>query len=356
MSQETVLVTGSNGYVGLHVVHQCLAEGWNVIGMVRSENAARRLKSIFPDAAASSRLSIALVSDITAQENYKPAFRVEDHTQVTAVINTASPLINNPQNVRTQVLDPAIRSGTALLEAVQRFGGGSVRRVVHTSSCGAVLDFTAGLAPRKVYTAEDWNPATYEQAAEGDAGMAYLASKALAERSLWTWISDHKSASFDFVSIVPSALVGPHYFGALEKEETLDLENLNASSQMMRAVISSTAPPTPYNEPAHLGIWSDVRTAAAALVAAVATPAAGGKRIICAQRCHWQLVRDTAREALPEMKDRIDIGTPGAAEEARNTTYDIDGTALTKVLGVEYESMENSLRDTFVQLVEAERK
>jgi NADPH-dependent methylglyoxal reductase len=40
VATETVLVTGANGYVALHVIHQCLAKGWFVVGTVRSEKAA----------------------------------------------------------------------------------------------------------------------------------------------------------------------------------------------------------------------------------------------------------------------------------------------------------------------------
>ncbi|KAK7424567.1 hypothetical protein QQZ08_008577 [Neonectria magnoliae] len=355
MTEQTVLVTGANGYVGLHVVNQCLTKGWDVVGVVRSEKAANRLRSIFPTATEASQLSVAFVTDISTPDHFKPAFNVEGHSQVTAVINTASPLINNPQDIRREVLNPAIQSATALLEAVQRFGP-SVQRVVHTSSCGAVLDPVAGLAPGKTYTAEDWNPVTYEGAVEGGPGLAYLGSKVLAERALWAWMADHEAATFDLVSIAPAGLIGPHYFGALDGKETLDLEHLNLSSQMLWVLISPTATRTSFSEPFHLGCWADVRDAAAAQVAAVATPAASGKRLLCAQRCHWQLVRDVSRRAMPELKDRIDVGTPGAFEAARDTTYDIDGSAFTKVLGLEYTPIETAVRDTYVQLVEAESK
>jgi nucleoside-diphosphate-sugar epimerase len=197
MEQETVLMTGANGYVGLHVTYQCLAKGWAVIGMVRSRGAEYRLQSIFPDAFSSSQLTISVVSDIIKPEQYEPAFQVEGK-QVTAVINTASPLINEPQDVRTQVLDPAIQSSTALLEAVLRLGGGSVRRVVHTSSCGAVLNVSLGLAPGKTYTPEDWNPTTYEEAAEGGPGLAYVGSKAVAEKAMWAWMKENEPSTFDF--------------------------------------------------------------------------------------------------------------------------------------------------------------
>ncbi|KAF7550952.1 hypothetical protein G7Z17_g5361 [Cylindrodendrum hubeiense] len=353
MSKQTVLVTGANGYVALHVIHQCLAKGWSVIGTVRSEKAANRVRSIFPDAVTISQLDIVMVADIVQPESFIPAFN--GRSTVTAVINTASPLINNPKDVRYDVLDPAIRSATAILEAVVKFGGEFVRRVVHTSSCAAVLNPALGDAPGKTYTPEDYNPTTYKAAATGGHALAYMGSKALSERAMWAWVDDHKPLPFDVVSVAPAGLFGPHYLGALESKETIDLLNLNLSSQMLWALAEPTATPTPFNS-YHLGCWADVRDAAAALVAAVATPTAGGQRFICANRCHWQLVRDAARRAVPELADRIDLGVPGSAEEARDTTYDIDGSKITEILGVQYTSLEESLGDSFAQLLEAERR
>jgi hypothetical protein len=41
-------------------------------------------------------------------------------------------------------------------------------------------------APKKVYTEEDWNPVTYEQALSGTQNTGYQASKKFAERAgMW---------------------------------------------------------------------------------------------------------------------------------------------------------------------------
>jgi NADPH-dependent methylglyoxal reductase len=140
-----------------------------------------------------------------------------------------------------------------------------------------------GDAPGKVYTPEDWNPTTYEEAAEGGDGLTYMGTKALSERAVWAWVDAHKSASFDVVTVAPAGLFGPHHLR--QGVDVLDLAHLNLSSQMLWVLASPTAAPTPFNS-YHLGCSADVRDAAAALVAAVATPEASGKRFICAQRCH----------------------------------------------------------------------
>ena len=61
----------------------------------------------------------------------------------------------------------------------------TVKRVVITSSCAAVVDFHANPAasPKKVYTENDWNPTTLEKALAGTPNNAYQASKKFAEKA-----------------------------------------------------------------------------------------------------------------------------------------------------------------------------
>lgn len=60
-----------------------------------------------------------------------------------------------------------------------------VKRVVITSSCAAIIDFSADpfKSPQKVYTEEDWNPVTWEGALAGSPNMGYQASKKFAEKA-----------------------------------------------------------------------------------------------------------------------------------------------------------------------------
>lgn len=56
------------------------------------------------------------------------------------------------------------------------------------------------------------------------------------------------------------------------------------------------------------------------------------------------------------MKERIGAGTPGAAETDREMTYDMDGSRVTDVLGINYTSLEKVMVDTFAQFLEAEKQ
>jgi NADPH-dependent methylglyoxal reductase len=351
MAQETVLVTGANGFIGLHVLHHCFKRHWNVIGTARSEKAASLLQSLFPEQTSSSQLKIAKIQGITQTEFYKPAFQ---GAGVTAVINTASPIVYNVSDVAKEILDPAISSATAILEAAASYGGESVRRVVHVSSGAAFIDPSQGKGPGKHYTTEDWNPTTYEQAVAGGAGLAYMASKALAERAMWKWKDEHPSTSFDLVSVAPAAVFGKQYLGALEGKQTVDLKNLNLSIKTIWAIASPEVAKTT-DTSFHMGGWVYVSDLAEALCKAVTTPEAGGLRIPCTQRCHWQLIRDSARRVLPELRERIDPGTPGLAEKEKELSYAMDGSRMTSVLGVGYTSLDVALKEVYEQLLEAEK-
>lgn len=338
---DTLLVTGANGFVALHVIKEAIAQGYKVVGTVRSVAAAEKIMNIFPDS--SSQLQIVEVHDITNANDFAMAF---EKFKIGAVINTASPLINNPKDVKADVLDPAIKSGVAILEASAKYAGPQLRRVIHVGSFASTLDLSLGLAPGKTYSPSDWNQLTYEEAANGGHTTGYIGSKALAEKRMWDWMRENTS-TFDMVSVDPAAIFGPHV-------GPVDLDHLNISTQMIWELVVPSPNPPPYNS-GHLGAWVDVRDVSAALLAAVKAPEAGGERFLVAQRCHWQLVKDEARRALPDLQNRIDAGKPGSWIAAQATTYNVDGTKAERILGVQYKSLGECLKDSYEQLLEAEK-
>src|SRR6478735_7269231 len=317
-----ILVTGASGFVAMHVIKLALELGYGVIGTIRSERAAESVRRVFPESLA--RLLLFKVSDISKPESFKPAFTA---SPVRAVINLASPLVNNPKDVKSEVLDPAIQSGTSILTAALQYGGISMERVIHVSSFTACLNLSLSNNTSYRYTSADWNPLTYDEAAEGGSMTAYMGSKALAEKAMWTWMRDQKP-SYEMVSIVPSAIFGP-CVGPVQ------LDNINLSTRMLWELVEPSPDPPVYNSH-HLGCWIDVRDVAKCLLRAVDVPEAAGKRLLVAQRCHWQLVRDEARRVLPELRDRIKPGKPGSWKDDAAVTYDVDGTEAAKILDIRY--------------------
>ena len=340
-SEQTLLVTGANGFVAGHIIKVALEKGYHVKGAVRTDSSAAQLKATFP--AYSSQLSTTIVPDITNVESFKEAFGPE----VTGVIHTASPFVLNIKDARRDLLDPAINGAVTILKATALYGAGSVRRVVTTASFASNLDLLAGKRPNHTYTEQDWNPMTYDEAATADPTAAYCASKALAERSQWDWVAANKP-QFDLVALCPAWVFGPHVV-----PPPRGLKGLNQSSAALWGMVDRDELPGMD----FMG-FVDVRDNALAHVGAFETPAAGGERFILAQHFDYQSVADAVRESIPELKDRIPAGTPGAGwqELESGSVYSIDTSKAQRVLGIKYTPLSVSMRDSFLELLEAERK
>lgn len=339
-SEQTLLVTGANGFVAGHIIKVALEKGYKVKGAVRTDSSAAQLKATFPSY--SSQLSTTIVPDITKVESFKDAFGPD----VTGVIHTASPFVFDIKDTRVDLLDPAINGATTILEAAARYGADSIRRVVTTASFASNLDLLAGKRPNYTYTEQDWNPMTYDEATTADPTAAYCASKALAERAQWDWMAAN-APTFDLVALCPAWIFGPHV-----APPSRGLSGLNQSSAALwRMVDKDGLPGMDF-----MG-FVDVRDNALAHVAAFETPEAGGERFILAQHFDYQSVADAVRESIPELSHRIPVGTPGAGwQELENgAVYSIDTSKAQGILGVKYIPFGVSMKDSFLELLEAER-
>ncbi|KAK6221430.1 hypothetical protein LQW54_001532 [Pestalotiopsis sp. IQ-011] len=342
MTAETILIAGANGYLALHIIHQALGKGWNVVGSIRSDTAAANIKELFPDAG--TRLSLFHISDLTGVESFEEAFR---HHAITAVINAASPILNNPQNQKTDVVDPAINGGLAILRAANIHGGTALKRVVHIGSVSSTIDLALGDAPGHTWSPDTWNPIGYDEAVGGDYTAGYVGSKALTERAMWDFMKVERR--FDFVSVLPAIIFGPHVAAPI------DIHSLSVSSKLLWELAAhNTGNPSPWHA-VHMGVWVDVRDAVEAALRAVEVPGAGGHRFLVGQKTHWQFIRDAARYS-DELRGHVDPGTPGAGEAASTTTYDVDGSKAETVLGLTYTALSTSVKDSLEQLLAIDKK
>jgi nucleoside-diphosphate-sugar epimerase len=179
MSQR-ILLTGANGFVGSHILDQLLSRGFSVRSVVRSEAKAQQVLSDFPNWG--SKLDFGIVPDITSPGAFDQV--VKSAPPFDIVIHTASPFLYRVISDNREFLDPAIKGTLEVLKSVKAHAP-TVKRVVITSSCAAVVNFGGNpiAAPKKVYTEEDWNPTTWEGALTGTPNNAYQASKKFAEQS-----------------------------------------------------------------------------------------------------------------------------------------------------------------------------
>ncbi|KAI0009206.1 NAD(P)-binding protein [Xylariaceae sp. FL0662B] len=330
----TILVTGGGGYVGGHVVLAALKKGYNVRVTARSEAAAQRTLARYPSFAA--QLSSAVVRDITDAAEYGDAFA---DGSITAIAHAASPFVLTPADNERDLLRPAIRGATAVLEAAARFGSGEVRAFVATSSFAAVVDPHQGLRPGYTYTEADWNPVGYDEArTTADGVTAYVSSKALAERAMWTWMEEHPTAGFTLTT-----LCSPWVFGAYAWE--LDgTAGLSPSVALLDGMIDADVLPA-----FDYGGFADAAELGLAHVRALEIPEAAGRRFIVGCDFRYQYAVDAAREAIPELRARLPVGTPGCVEDA----YAIDGSEAERVLGITYGSLRDTIVGTYRMLLRA---
>ena len=343
-NQSTILVTGGSGFLGGHVVKQALEKGYNVRVTARTEDSAQRIVAAHPEH--KERLSYAVVPDLTQAESYRDAL----NAGVTGVLHLASPFIFNPKDNVRDLLSPAIEGSTAMLEAVARWGP-SVSRVVATSSYAAVLDVSLNPRAGYTYTEADWNLATYGRAAASpDGPYVYRASKALAERAMFDWVEENgrrsadaaagRNCRFTLTTICPPWIYGPY----VRDPEASD--RLTESVRLFAALVD--APDIP---PFDFGGYADVREVAAAhLLALEAAPddaRVDGRRFIVGQKFRYQTAVDLAREALPELRDRLPVGTPGYVEPG----FVMDGSRAVEDLGLQYMTLRETVADMLRQLL-----
>ncbi|QRV98097.1 NADPH-dependent methylglyoxal reductase GRE2 protein [Ceratobasidium sp. AG-Ba] len=343
MSGTTVLLTGGNGFIAVHIIVELLQRGYNVTTTVRSEGKTTYLRKKFSDAVEAGQLKFAIVEDITVPGAFNEVLK---NGTFDSVIHSSSPVISNAKDVRNELLIPAIQGTTEILKAVKAHAP-TVKRVVVTSSNAAIVDRSKGNRPGYVYSEKDWHPVTAEDA-ESEPKLGYFASKTLAEKAAWNFV-DTEKPKFDLVTICPPMVYGPMI------QEVTSMDNINVSSKKFYAIFSGQE-----KELTNVGtwIWVDVRDVAAAHVAALEKPQAGGHRFyVSAGNFNIAQVVDYIWEHYPERatakgipKSNANVGYPAEG------CYTSDNSASKRVLGVNYRSLESTLKDQLEQFINLEKE
>lgn len=332
---SVVAVTGANGFIAQHCIATLLSEGYRVVGTVRSES---RIQQVLDTHGGNLKLSVVVVEDITSVESYLSALRP---SRPEAVLHLAAPFHYNTSNFEKDLMIPAIKGSTAILDAAQQLR--TVKRIVHTNSFAGIYDAAKGAQPDKTYTAKDWSPLTYEDGVRAPAAaVAYRASKAVAERAAWQWMEEH-TVNFDLVGLNPGMVFGSFLPGALPPS----LKQLNTSNQIIWDIVSigqnSEIPPT------RAPVWVSVRDAALAHVKALQVPEASGERFLLAAGVYCnQEIADVARNVAGDLKSNIPRGTPGLREV--DTHFGIDASKTERCLGMKWQGMEDMLTEVVPQL------
>ncbi|VUC29006.1 unnamed protein product [Clonostachys rosea] len=339
-SGKLILVTGANGFIATHIVQSLLQSGYRVRGAVRSQTSADATLKTFPESSQS--LSVVIVPDMTVPGAFDEAVKGVD-----AVLHTASPFKLDVKDNETELLVPAIKGTEVLLGSVAAHGA-AVKRVVITSSFAAMVNLTKGLWPGHTYNESDWNEVTYEYAKTTDAGTAYVASKALAEKAAWDFVRERKP-QFDLTVLCPPMVFGPAV-------HSVSFSAMNIAAWDINRFFSGELEDVP-----DTGYWGfvDVRDLAKAHVRALEVPEAGNERFfIVGGRYSYQQTADVLRASprIPEvLKKNIPLGKPGHNYPGPNI-YDVNNSKSIRILGVEYRSFEESIVDSAVKMIELRKE
>lgn len=237
-------------------------------------------------------------------------------------------------------MKPAINGVTSMLKASAK--SGTVKRVVLTSSFGAIIDLSKD---NYAYTSKDWSPTTYEDAINpaSNGGVAYRGSKVFAERAAWSFVEEQKPA-FDIVTLCPSMIFGPY---VNPHDSPADLCE---SSALLWKLVSGGGELGRLNT----DLWIDVRDLAEIHVLALTTPGAGNKRYCPAapEKYTYQMAGDIVREAFPEWPaERV---AKGSQQIYASITVD-RSEVLADFPSVTYTSFKDTVIDFFKQVVALEK-
>jgi len=245
-----VLVTGGSGFVGSHVVLQLLNAGYAVRTTVRSLEKERLVRSMLENAGAKTEGRLTFFeADLLHDKGWREACAGSDY-----VMHVASPLVATRNE--EEVIRPAVDGVVRVLRAAR---DSSVKRVVYTSTCGAVY---YGHPLR----AEPFDETSWTNVDGGDMG-AYVKSKALAERAAWDFMKA-EGGKLELSVINPSGIFGP----ALGPDYSSSLD-------LIKRLLNGSLPACP-------DLWFgvvDVRDVADLHLRAMVAPEAKGERFIATQ-------------------------------------------------------------------------
>ncbi|OQR71970.1 putative uncharacterized oxidoreductase YDR541C-like [Tropilaelaps mercedesae] len=264
MLNETVVVTGVSGFIGIHVTRELLKKGYTVRGTVRSLKNEAKCKPILechPDA--KSRITL-VEADLMKDEGWAEA--VEG---VQYVIHVASPFPSYVPKDPDSLVKPAVDGTLRVLKAAAKAG---VKRVVLTSSIASIHGHleTDNVT---VYDETQWSDL------ESPSLGPYERSKTLAEKAAWDFVQSAENTSkMELVVINPALVVGP-----------IAGNDFGTSVQVLKRLMDGSSPMVPGVSFA----LCDVRDVAEAHVKALSLKEAVGQRICIVSDTLW--MQETAK-------------------------------------------------------------
>ncbi|KAF9059462.1 D-lactaldehyde dehydrogenase [Rhodocollybia butyracea] len=329
VSSGKVLVTGANGFVSLWLVQTLLEQGYSVRGTVRSIEKKDHIVELFK--MYGNKFELVEVEDISKNGAFDAALEGVD-----AVMHLASPFTDKIQSP-DDLIRPAVDGTVSILKSAVK-NGGSIKRVVITSSMASVMD----LYPvQSLFTEADWNTHSLveveKQGIKANPIHIYLASKTLAERAAWDYYNSVKATvGWDMVALLPGMVFGP----MLQKVNSPDELNYSMAA-FFKSLMSSTSDQTTQEAVfSPLGGWIDVRDVAHFHALALKTAEARDERVLIVSGSIFpQNIVVEGVKINPKIPNKFGTEVPASPKQ-------FDVSKSQKIFGVTYKTLDCTVADS----------
>ncbi|WQF78909.1 Putative NAD-dependent epimerase/dehydratase, NAD(P)-binding domain superfamily [Colletotrichum destructivum] len=341
MSQQLLVITGVSGHVGFRVLVEALARGYSVRAIIRKAEQAEHIKNAKSVQPHLKQLDISVIPDLLAPGAFDGAL-----DGASGVVHVASPLPVFSDNLRRDLIDPAIVATLRVLESAANVP--SIKRVVITSSVAALLswEYVMSHDVTTTFTARDtYDPPGPDSVFESPF-QAYGASKALAFKATERFVAE-KKPSFDVINIMPSMVIGKNELNAT-KEAVASGTNNNIMAPLL-----GIDTPSPV-----LGVSVHVDDVAKAHIDALRPDVPGNRNFICSsgglQGTEWNSVKSVAAQLF---KKEVSDGILPSNGSIPTRPIRLDASDTEEVFGWKFQGFEEQVKSVvqhYLELLEAE--
>ena len=194
--KQTILVTGGTGYIGSWVVKGLLEKGHTVRLSVRDNSKKEKYQFLIDIAKKNEGTLEIWEADLLRTDSFDEAAKGCD-----SIAHIASPCILKVKDAQTDLLDPAVKGTTNVLEAANK--SKSVKKVVLTSSVAAIFGDNIDMKNENlpIFTEEHFNTSSTLS------HQPYAYSKVQAEKKAWKMAK--QQSAWELIVLNPSIVMGP---------------------------------------------------------------------------------------------------------------------------------------------------